>query len=133
MKEPLFVDTSALYAFFNAKAPEHPKIKRFLNDFQGTVLLTNYIFDEIVTLVGARVGHDKAVLVGNVLLNSPQVRRVWISPNDEKEAWDLFVSRDDKAYSFTDCTSFVVMRRLKIFRCLALDEHFGQEGFEVLP
>ena len=130
MKEHIFVDTSALYALFNAKAKEHIEIKSFFNNFKGRAFITNYIFDEIITLVNAKAGHEKAVFVGDVLLKSPQLERVWVTPDDEKKAWELFVLRNDKSYSFTDCTSFVVMRRIKIKNCLTLDGHFRQEGFE---
>lgn len=129
-RERVFLDTSALYAYINAKDPDHKKIKKFLNGFKGEVVITNYIFDEIVTLVLARLGHDKAVLVGDILNKSPQVERMWVTQSDEKNAWAIFVSRKDKGYSFTDCISFVVMKRLKISKCLALDSHFKQEGFE---
>ncbi|MEW6163392.1 MAG: PIN domain-containing protein, partial [Nitrospirota bacterium] len=54
MKENLFVDTSALYAFINARDPDHRRIKNFLSDFKGKIYITNYIFDEIITLVLAR-------------------------------------------------------------------------------
>lgn len=129
-QENIFLDTSALYAFINAKDPDHVKVKSFLDAFKGKVVITNYIFDEIITLVQARLGHDKAVLVGNILNKSPQVNRVWILPSDEKEAWGFFQARKDKDYSFTDCVSFTVMRRLKISKCMACDDHFKQEGFE---
>lgn len=128
--EHIFVDTSALYAFINAKDPDHLKIEGFLGGFKGKIYITNYIFDEIVTLVNARVGHEKAVYVGNILQRSPQVEKIWITPSDEKQGWELFASRKDKSYSFTDCTSFVVMKRLKIKKSLALNSHFKQEGFE---
>ena len=129
MMEHIFVDTSAFYAFINVKDPDHRKIEKFLSNFKGGIYITNYIFDEIVTLVNARVGHEKAVYVGNILQRSPQVEKVWVTPSDEKQAWELFVSRKDKSYSFTDCISFVVMKRLKIAKCLALDDYFKQEGF----
>jgi predicted nucleic acid-binding protein len=112
------------------KDPDHRKVENFLINFKGKVYITNYIFDEIVTLVLARVGHEKAVYVGNILRRSPQVEKVWVTPSDEKYAWELFISRKDKSYSFTDCTSFVVMKRIKIKKCIALDGHFIQEGFE---
>jgi len=48
-------------------------------------------------------------------------------------AWSLFERRPDKAYSFTDCTSFIVMRRLKLGIAAALDNHFLQEGFQIRP
>ena len=130
MREQIFIDTSAWYAFFNIKASAHEKIKGLLNNFRGKLVITNYIFDEIVTLVNVKVGREKAVIVGDILLKSPHVEKEWITPSDEKQAWELFVSRKDKAYSFTDCTSFVVMKRMKLSKCLSLDGHFRQEGFE---
>jgi len=41
-------------------------------------------------------------------------------------------SRPDKAWSLTDCISFVVMERKGIRRALAFDYHFVQAGFEAL-
>ena len=38
----------------------------------------------------------------------------------------------DHRYSFTDCTSFVLMRELKISDVLTTDEHFREAGFDVL-
>lgn len=130
MKEHIFIDTSAIYAYVNVKDPDHQRIKKYLTGFKGKIYITNYIFDEIVTLVMARVGHDKAVYVGNILHKSPQIEKIWVTSSDEKQAWELFVSRKDKAYSFTDCSSFVVMKRMKLSKCLSLDGHFRQEGFE---
>ena len=56
-----------------------------------------------------------------------------MTPVDERTAWVLFERRPDKSYSFTDCTSFVLMRRERIGHAIALDEHFAQEGFTVAP
>lgn len=39
----------------------------------------------------------------------------------------------DKDYSFTDCTSFAVMRELRLREALTTDRHFRQAGFGVLP
>ena len=36
-------------------------------------------------------------------------------------------------YSFTDCTSFVLMRRLAIEEVATLDADFTREGFRVCP
>jgi len=42
--------------------------------------------------------------------------------NDEDAAWQLLKQRDDKRYSFTDCTSFAVMRRMGLHRAATLDQ-----------
>jgi len=131
--EPIFVDTGAWYAYINAKDPDHFKVREFLDSFEEKLVTSSYIFDEIITLVLARLGHEKAVKVGEVLLNPKVVELVRVGAADEWSAWQLFQQRSDKMYSFTDCTSFVLMRRLKLAKALALDEHFMQEGFEVVP
>jgi predicted nucleic acid-binding protein len=48
------------------------------------------------------------------------------------EALELYRQHDDKAWSLTDCASFVVMRRRGIVQALAHDRHFAQAGFEAL-
>lgn len=41
--------------------------------------------------------------------------------------------RPDKTYSFADCTSFAVMRRLGLTSAITLDSDFACEGFEAIP
>ena len=50
-------------------------------------------------------------------------------------AWEVFRRFSDKRWSFTDCTSKVVMDRLGIAGpCLAFDQHFRQFGsIQVVP
>ena len=41
----------------------------------------------------------------------------------------LFASRNDKEWSLTDCTSFIVMEQEKIRDALTADHHFEQADF----
>ena len=131
--EQVFVDTGAWYAYINAKDPDHLRVREFLESFTGRLVTSTYVFDEIITLVLARLGHQRAVKVGNVLLDPKAVELVRVGSVDERSAWKLFQDRPDKAYSFTDCTSFILMRRLALNQALTLDDHFAQEAFEMLP
>ena len=45
---------------------------------------------------------------------------------------ELYVRRPDKAWSLTDCISFVVMREHGMNEALTGDHHFEQAGFVVL-
>ncbi|MEM2936733.1 MAG: hypothetical protein QW231_06120 [Candidatus Bathyarchaeia archaeon] len=49
------------------------------------------------------------------------------------EAWSLFKEFKDKLWSFTDCTSFTVMKRHGLAAAFTFDEHYRQAGFKVLP
>jgi predicted nucleic acid-binding protein len=47
-------------------------------------------------------------------------------------AKSYFRKHSDHTYSFTDCTSFVVMRELRIRDALTSDRHFAAAGFRPL-
>ena len=53
--------------------------------------------------------------------------------NNADKARAIFFRYRDKDFSFTDCTSFAVMRELKIHEVLTTDRHFVQMGFTTLP
>lgn len=133
MSERVFVDTGAWFAYVNAGDPDHGRVRGILEQYSGRLVTSTYVFDETITLTLARLGHQTAVAVGRTLLNPTVVGRIAVTPVDEKAAWSLFEKRLDKSYSFTDCTSFILMRRQRIGTAVTLDVHFSQEGFAVLP
>lgn len=49
-----------------------------------------------------------------------------------KEALQRYKNRPDKAWSLTDCASFVIMEQQGIQEALAYDENFEQAGFVAL-
>ncbi len=131
--ERLFVDTSAWFAHVNRRDPDHDAMRRALRAFAGRLVTSNLVHGEAVTLCRYRLGHPAAVRLGETLLDPDVVDLVRATAEDEAEAWRLFVERDDKEYSFVDCASFVLMRRLAIDRAAALDDDFVREGFRILP
>lgn len=131
--ERLFVDTSAWFAYANRKDRDHNAVRKALGSFRGRLATSNFILDETVTLCRYRLGHTAAMRVGRVLQETGAVDLIRVTPADERAAWALFCDRPDQRYSFTDCTSFVLMRRLKVDTALALDDDFRSEGFGVVP
>ena len=133
MTDLLFVDTSAWFAFANRKDPHHVAVSDVLHTFSGRLVTSNFVFDETVSLCLYRLGRAVASAVGDVLKDTGEVDLVRVTSNDELDAWELFGSRADQRYSFTDCTSFVLMRRLGLGVAAALDEDFATEGFSLVP
>jgi predicted nucleic acid-binding protein len=131
--ERVFVDTSAWLAFVNRSDRDHAAVSAVLHRFENRLVTTNFVFAETLTLAARRLGHAIAVRVGELLQEPAVVTEIRVSGRDEKEAFELFRAGSDKEYSFTDCTSFVVMRRLGLLRAAALDEDFRREGFTVEP
>lgn len=132
----LFLDTGYLIAL---EALDDQNHKAALAHWQGMIkslpllVTTSYVFDEVVTFFNSRNRHPKSVEIGSLLLASPSIKMVHIDEPLFSEAWLYFVRHTDKSYSYTDCVSFVVMRRLRIRTALTFDKHFTQAGFEQRP
>jgi predicted nucleic acid-binding protein len=63
---------------------------------------------------------------------SAGIRVEWIGPDHFATAKTFFRKQADHGYSFTDCTSFVVMQELRITAALTTDRHFKAAGVQVL-
>jgi uncharacterized protein len=100
----------------------------------GSVLVTtDYVIDETLTLIRLRLNLAAAEEWWAQLEGSSRLRWEWIGMARAEKAREVFFHHRDKSYSFTDCTSFVVMKELKLKQALTTDRHFRQMGFEVLP
>lgn len=52
---------------------------------------------------------------------------------DEARAREIISQYADKDFTLTDAISFAVMERFNILRAFALDRHFAQYGWVILP
>lgn len=87
-----------------------------------------------MTLLVARKHRNVAARIGVDFLAEESCDLVWVNEQHVWDAWKVFISFDDKTWSFTDCVSYAVMAGLEIKEALALDEHFKQFGIaNVLP
>jgi predicted nucleic acid-binding protein len=128
----VFVDTSAFVAFMDKRDPRHKEALTAFGALQKRnieLVTTDFILDETITMVLSRAGHQKAVEVGEHILTSKALMLIWLDTAIKIKAWEYFKRHKDKNYSFTDCTSFVVMKEMKIKHYIAFDEHFRQAGF----
>jgi hypothetical protein len=124
----IFVDTGAWFAAFVPNDPDHPAADSWLTQNREPLVTTDYVLDELLTLLKRRGEFERAIRIGQAILDGAIARFEWISPNDLNSAWDIFRRFRDKGWSFTDCTSRVVMERLSIPVAFAFDEHFRQFG-----
>jgi predicted nucleic acid-binding protein len=129
----LFIDTGAWYAVVDKKDPDHRVAEHFLRNNKIPLLTTNFIFDETITLIRSRLGWSVARDFGERLKQSGFVSIIVVKDEDEERAWEIFLKYRDKDFSYTDCTSFAVMERLKIDTTFSFDSHFQTMKFQVVP
>ena len=124
----IFVDTSAWYAFIDKNDRDHIAAVKKIQVLDRPLLTSNYVLDEILTLLKTRLGPSIAISFGQKLWDQGVSALVRITEKDEARAWRIFRQYKDKGFSFTDCTSFALMERLDIDTVFAFDDHFFQYG-----
>ena len=132
----LFVDTAGWVACADAADPAHNKAAGARDAWLqegGVLITTDYVADETLTLLRVRLGLGTAEAWWQQVDGSPRLRWEYIGLARADKARGFFFTYRDKEFSFTDCTSFVVMRELKLREVLTTDHHFAQAGFNTLP
>jgi len=82
------------------------------------------------TLLRIRLGLAAAQTCWRQVESSARLRWEWIGVERAEKARAIFFRFRDKDFSFADCTSFVIMKELKLRQALTTDHHFAQMGFE---
>ena len=130
----IFVDTGAWYASLVPADPDHTKAVKWLAVNHSPLLTTDYVIDETLTLLRARGERKRALLLGARFFRYGLAEIHKITAADLDLAWKYFEQFDDKNWSFTDCTSKVVIEQLGINAAFAFDHHFHQFGIvQVVP
>jgi uncharacterized protein len=135
MRNAVFVDTAAWLALVNKSEDLHEaaRVERdHLIQQKAKLVTTDYVVVEIANSLARLPLRGVARKLIDFVKASDSVEIVAISPEIFERAYQLYCSHDDKEWGLTDCTSFVVMRDLKISRAFTADRHFEQAGFTVL-
>ena len=130
----VYLDTSALFALFDADDAAHEAAAQAWQQLvnSDTPLHTcNYVLLEVGALLQRRLGLGAAgVLETHVL---PWVDVLWIDEALHSQATAGVLAARQRDLSVVDCASFAAMRRLGLRRAFSFDQHFAEQGFQVLP
>lgn len=137
--EKAFVDTGFWIAFLNKRDQYHKKAKKYFKIALETydILTSSFIVYETVTFINCSLNnHQLAVdflhrIEEAEILDNLNILKV--TYGIEEEALTLFKKIQDKDLSFTDCTSFTLMKKGGIAKALTFDVHFEQMGFIIEP
>lgn len=125
----IFVDASAWFALSVTRDVNYVAATQWVRRNTELLLTTNYIVDETLTLLRARRQPEAALLLGRQFFEGEPPAQVHFLREEEiRAAWQVFQQFADKAWSFTDCSSKVVMEQLGIAQAFAFDHHFSQFG-----
>ena len=124
----IFVDTGAWFARTVPSDRNHLVIRQWMRQNREGLITTDYIVDETLTLLRHRGERRRALILGEEFFRGRLAHVYYLTENDIRNAWLIFQQYADKEWSFTDCTSKLIIERLGIAFALSFDHHFRQFG-----
>jgi len=124
----IFVDTGAWYASMDKADRRYEAARQWLRNNKVRLITSDLVIVETVTLLRKRVGHLIAVDFGERLMRQHLAHVQFSGEDDFQQAWRVFRDYADKEWSFSDCHSKWIMRKLEITTAFAFDNHFRQFG-----
>src|SRR5579864_535211 len=124
----IFVDTGAWFASVVPTDPDHAAAKAWLGSNQEPLFTTDYVVDETLTLLKVRGQMARALAIGSAFFDSSLATIHHLTDAELRLAWGVFSKFTDKDWSFTDCTSKIVIEQLGVQQVFAFDRHFRQFG-----
>ncbi len=132
----LFLDTGCFLARELSRDQYHQKSvvawKSLLNS-QIQLYCSEHVLDESITLLARRHSYAFAAQCGANYLTSNIIEWLVASENDLSEALRLMRKYSDQAVSYTDCISFVLMKKQGIRHVFGFDGHFAAARFRLWP
>jgi uncharacterized protein len=133
--EQVFADTWAWLVLANDRDPAFASVSKIRADAgrrQGAWVTTDYVLDETITRLFSLAPFAPAWKFIEAIFEASRLGLVdieHVTPARFNLAWHLRLRyRDKPRISFTDLTSFVVMRELGLERVLTGNAHFEQAG-----
>lgn len=122
--DSIFADSNYFIGLYNSSDSLYQKASQIANKLETEdirLVISNYVFLEVVTIMSQRLGKKFAIRLGSHLLGSGQVVIIHVDERLHELAWKIFQDIGKKNISFVDCSTLAVMRAEGIKKLLTFD------------
>ncbi|MGE3240492.1 MAG: type II toxin-antitoxin system VapC family toxin [Pirellulales bacterium] len=128
----VFVDTFYYLARLSRNDAAHHRAIEVSRRLSGRTVTTAWVLTEVADALHAPQLRGAAANLYETLLADSSVTIVPAEQALYDRGWEMYRQRPDKAWSLTDCISFVLMQERNLQEALTGDQHFEQAGFVAL-
>jgi predicted nucleic acid-binding protein len=127
-----FADTYYYLALLSESDAAHQSALQLSRSMPGRTVTTAWVLAEVADALAAPELRSLFLSLYDRLRDNPNVKIVPATAELFEQGIELYARRPDKAWSLTDCISFVVMENYRITDALTGDHHFEQAGFRAI-
>jgi predicted nucleic acid-binding protein len=130
----IYVDTSAFFAIVNTEDPDHESAMETWAQLIGAdekLMCNNYVLVESIALIQRRVNMESVSILHNDII--PFMEIEWLDESLHNAIVKLVLTTNRRKLSLVDLSSFDTMRRHKINTAFTFDNHFREQGFDIIP
>ncbi|MBI3559662.1 type II toxin-antitoxin system VapC family toxin [Candidatus Gottesmanbacteria bacterium] len=133
----VFVDTSAFVSLLVKQDAHHERVVKKHKEYvkhHAIFLTSDYILDELYTHLVYDLPKNKIGQIAAVLDHTIQSKDIRVLPIDEtvfSQAKDALIRFCEHKISFTDCTSYVLFKKLALDEVFTLDSDFKKLNIPV--
>jgi len=130
----VFADTSAFYALMVRTETAHEPVRAVFARLVSAgrpIWTTSFVIVETMALLQHRIGLSAARDFDEAIL--PVVRAHWVDEPLYRLGTERLWREDRRQLSLVDSVSFEFMKLEGITTAFAVDPHFGEAGFDLLP
>ena len=113
----MIIDTCFLMALRNKQDENHEKskelIKEILKGKYGTIIITDYVYDEAMTLTMIRTKKEQLIKdIEDYIFKSKKIKFLYMNEKQFQKTKELFKKYFEHKLSFTDCSLVALQNTL---------------------
>lgn len=125
----VFIDTSAFVALLVAKETDHQIVAKKYHDYRqkrAIFFTSDYVLDELFTrlLYFKQIDIKKYILKLKESISKDEITVLRIDEALFEKAFQVFLKFQDHKISFTDATSYVLLKNFSLDEVFTLDDDF---------
>ncbi len=130
----ILIDTSAILSVLDRKDYYHLLAAKTWQEIimaEERIFLNSYILLEATALIQRRYGIE--ILRKFHFSMMPLLEVEWLDATKHAHAMEFLFSANRRHLSLVDISAFATMRRMGINKVFTFDQHFAEQGFEIVP
>lgn len=122
----IFLDSSFIIGYYNRNDEHNERAVKIMKDIiagkYGNPVISDYIFDEIMTVLFNKLNLKTSIKIGDNILNVFD----WfvLDENLFLNSFEIFKNQKNTKLSFTDCSNLILMESKDIKNIATFDEDF---------